>query len=303
MSTLAIVNPHAASGKALRLWQSLEAQAQRLFHDLEVVITQTPEELPRLLAKAQVQGVERVLSIGGDGTNHSVVNALMQTLKTQRGTSQPITFGCIPAGTGRDWARGVGLPMQPQQALEHLAQAKARLVDVGHIRYDEREAYFLNIATSGISAEVVKNVANAPVKRPWTFLQATLKSLLSYQPEALELYCDGKLFYRGNIYVTAVANGRYFGQGMHVAPMAQVDDGLFEVIVAEGMGLGQVLPLLGKLYQGKHIDQARIHHTQARDVRIVSQTGKVLGMDLDGEPAFGREIVYRVLPQALALLF
>jgi diacylglycerol kinase family enzyme len=169
-------------------------------------------------------------------------------------------------------------------------------------RYDEQDEYFLNIATAGISALVVKYVDQARPRRPWTFLRATLRSLFSYRAQAMHIRLDGQPWHEGPIYLVAIANGRYFGQGMDVAPHAQFDDGLLEVVVAEDLRLTQALPLLARLYRGAHLDHPRVHYARARQVSIHSLDGQPIGMDLDGERAHGQRLSYSLHPQALSLL-
>jgi len=297
---LFVINPHAAGGYAMEVWRKLEAQARHDFSEVQTLISQSAAELPAALDAAADAGLQAVVSIGGDGSSHSLVNVLMRQRQARPGVE--LAFGCVPAGTGRDWARGVDTALDPAESLRRIARATPRQIDVGHIHYDDQDEYFLNIATAGISALVVQYVDQAKPRRPWTFLRATLRSLFNYRAQAMHISLDGQPWHSGPIYLAAIANGRYFGQGMDVAPHALFDDGLLEVVVAEDLRLAQALPLLARLYRGAHLDHPRVHYARARQVSIHSADERPIGMDLDGERAFGQRLHYSLRPQALSLL-
>lgn len=298
--TLVIINPHAASKRARIIWEKHEALFRERFGDLDAVITRTPADVPPALEAARQAGCGRVFSIGGDGTNNALINAIMRH-NAAHPDAPPLAFGCIPAGTGRDWARGVGTPLKVKQSIEWLANVRLRPVDIGMLTYDDRSTYFLNVSSSGISNDVVQRVERSPKESCLAFPLAILSGLLWYKPEPVQIYCDGALWYEGTIYVTAVCNGKYFGQGLHIAPQARIDDGVFEIVIAEGMPMPSVLPLVARLYRGTHLTHPKVRSTSAQEVRVVSASGLPIGLDFDGEPGMARELTYRVLHHALPM--
>lgn len=298
--TLVIVNPHAAGKRAKALWETHETVFRQRFGELTVVITRTPDEVPPALETARQNGCERVFSIGGDGTNNAIVNALMHH-NLAHPDAPPLAFGGIPAGTGRDWARGVGTPLDVKQSIDWLANVRLRPVDIGVLEYDRQKTYFLNVSSSGISNDIVQRVERSPKESVLSFPIAILSGLLWYKPEPVQIYCDDVLWYDGTIYVTAVCNGKYFGQGLHVAPHALIDDGKLEVVIAEGMPLWRVLPVVARLYRGTHLNHRKVKHTTASKVRVFSASGLPIGLDFDGEPGMARELNYHVLKHALPM--
>jgi diacylglycerol kinase (ATP) len=299
LKTLFIVNANA--GRVRPIWSKLEPMLGNWVDDFAVVMTKYAEDVLDCLAQSRVDGVERVISVGGDGTNYAIVNTLMAF--RQKYPDYEITYGNIPAGTGRDFARGVGLPLDSFKAAEYvLTQAKPRLIDLGHCRFEGKSSYFLNASNVGIANDVVQRVERSG-KRPWSFLVSVLSSLAWYQPEAAVVELDGKVWFEGNIYVAAVANGRAVGQGIIIAPNSQVDDGCFDVIVGEQMPMLELMQLFPKLYSGKHIGHPRVKDGRAKHVRITSPKQETIGLDLDGEAEKGAaEIVYEILPAALRML-
>jgi len=301
--TLFVVNPNAGSGRGRKTWERVQPLLYEEAHNtFSVIMTKYPEDVIDCVDQAIDENFEQIITIGGDGTTHALVNALM-VAREEHPYAHKLIFGSIPAGTGRDFARGAGLPLHTDQAIHYvLNEAKPRPIDVGVVTFDGEKQWFLNISSAGISLDVVQGV-ESNTKRPWSFLMAILGSLRGYTPEVMRIEVNGECWYEGDTYITAVANGRYFGQGLLVAPEAKNDDGLFNVIIAEGMPRFAVLRLLPKVYSGKHLQHPKVHQTHAEKVAIITLTGEPIGMELDGEPAqSGKVIEYAIVPGALQML-
>ncbi len=298
-SYLVLINPHAAGGAAVSEWHAIEAEFVARFGKPQVVVTRNAAEISQHIQQAAQAGISRVISVGGDGTNHSVINSIVQHNRVY--PENPLVYGALPAGTGQDWARGLGMPLNMHQALDWLAQAPVRPIDVGHVRYDDEQRYFLNISSAGISHDVVQRVESMNKRRPWTFLLATVRAILEYQPDNVRIELDGQIWYEGSVYLVAVANGRYFGAGIKIAPEAVIDDGLLDVIVVMGVSRIRLLTALQTAYDGTHIYNSAVMTARAHTIRITGD-GSARGMDLDGEPAAGHDLHYTVQSGGLTIL-
>ncbi len=301
--TLFVVNPNAGSGRGRKTWERVQPLLfQEAHNTFSVIMTKHPDDVIDCVDQAIDEEFERIITIGGDGTSHALVNALM-VAREEHPHAHNLIFGSIPAGTGRDFARGAGLPLSTDQAIHYvLNEATPRPIDIGMVTFDGRKRWFLNISSAGISLDVVQRV-ESQTKRPWSFLMAILGSLRHYQPEAMRIEIDGECWYEGDIYIAAVANGTHFAQGMKVAPNARNDDGLLDVVIAEAMSRLTVLRVLPTLYSGKHLKHPKVHQVRAARVAIITLTGDPIGMELDGEPArSGKVIEYTILPGALQML-
>lgn len=298
--TLIILNPHAAGGRAGRVWRKLEPLLWDSLGELVVAVTQHPAEVAEHLDKAYAAGLTRVISIGGDGTNHTLVNAII-ALNNQKSAGPPMIYGNVPIGTGRDWARGTGVIFSPEVAAQWIAHAQPRPTDIGLLHYDGQQRYFLNIASAGISGEVDRRVNETRTRRPWTFLAATIGALLAHRPQPVRVELDGSQWYEGPAYLVAVANGTTFGHGMKVAPTAQVNDGLFDVVLVEGMPRLEILTALRKIYNATHLVHPGVRFRRAQHVHITGLEGPV-GLDMDGENASGSSLSFQVRPALLQLL-
>lgn len=298
--TLIVVNPNAGSGRAGKLWHQIEPMLWKELGELVVAITQRPEDVAEHLDKARAAGISRVIAIGGDGTNHALVNAIQSLAKTDP-SAPPMIFGQLPIGTGRDFSRTLNIPIDPEAAVKWITQANPKSLDLGHLTYDDASRYFLNIASAGIGGEVDRRVNARAKRRPWTFKLATVQALLSYSPKKIKVMLDGAAWYEGKAWAVVVANGRMFGHGMKIAPHAEIDDGLFDVVLIEDTPRLSAILALNSVYSGKHLLRDDVHYKQAKVVTVECQANAI-GLDIDGEHAAGNHLNFSVEPGALKML-
>ena len=295
--TLVILNPKAGGGRAGKIWAKLEPLMYEQLGDLVVAITETPSQVGEHLDEALSAGLTQIISVGGDGTNHAIVNALM---KRENGGKE-FVLGQLPVGTGQDFARTLGMPRDPEAAIRWLANAKPHPVDVGRVDYGGKHRYFLNIASAGISGDVDQRIDRAK-RYPWTFWLGSIVSLLRYKPPVLRIRCDGEEWYTGSAWMVAVANGAQFGRGMLVAPDARIDDGLLDVVLIKDTPRLKAIRLMNTLYSGTHLtlDEVEMRHSQEVEIEPLEDVN--IPLDLDGEPDTGKPVHFRIQTGALRML-
>lgn len=304
MSTLVVVNLNAAGGTARKVWTVLQPYMREKFGDFEVAITAAPEEIEPLILGAHGRGLTRVIGVGGDGTNYTLINALINLVEHVP-AARTVSYGMIPVGTGRDWARATGVPLDPLQAVDYLALAKPVLTDIGVVQYtavdgSTQRRYFLNIGSAGLSADVVRRVNATKKRRPWTFLMSSLAAIIGYHVREMRVTLDGELLYEGRLLLTVAANGTTFGHGMKVAPHASPHDGQLDVLMMTDCGRINAIKVLNMVYSGAHLTHPAIRSVRGRELRITSQTP--LDLELDGEYFSGTDMLYTVRPGLLPLL-
>lgn len=299
MKTLVIVNPNARGGRVESLYRELQPRLSEFLGTYEAVITQNAEKVGPILDSSLMESVGHVLAMGGDGTNHSVINALVAR------PNLDVTFGSIPVGTGRDWARMLGTPKHPVDALKWLNDTVPVYCDVGEVKFQDRmvgnvpvSRLFLNIASAGISGQVDARVNRTKRRSKVTFVFATLMTILRYRPKPVTVTCDGEEFYSGKTYLLVVANGRAFGRGMWIAPEARIDDGKFDFLIVEGISRVRAVRSFPALFRGKHVEHPFVHRTRASTVHVRTHRD-TLAMDLDGEEMYGQNLLFSILPRAL----
>ena len=297
---LLIINPHASGGRALKTWRQNEAVFHSTFPNTIVAITESIDALNQHIRSAYQNQVEQIIGLGGDGTNHSIINAIMHVGEHFPTARHPI-FGTLPVGTGCDWARSLGIPQNMTEAIHWLKTASPQPTDIGLLDFGDRQRYFLNIASAGLGGEVDARVNRVQNRRPWTFFRATVEAMLYYRPRHIRIKIDGNDWMNDRALLTVIANGTTFGHGMKIAPQALNNDGLFEVIYVEAMSTLGALTAFRRVYNGSHLSHPRVHHVQAQTVEVISE-GEPIQLDLDGEYAQANHIRFEVIPQKLQLL-
>jgi diacylglycerol kinase family enzyme len=303
--TLLIVNPAAGGGRAARALDRVLEELAPL-RPFDVFVTQPGLERPaeRAARDAVNAGATRILVLGGDGSCSQAVNGAYAEGGVE--ALSRVTFGFLPAGTGRDYARTAGISRDPVQAARVLARgAAARRVDVGvvHLAGGVDRLFF------GISAQIAHALEEYPqLKRRAgviAFGLATVRAGLHYAPDAMELRVDLAAAQRGPTAAVAIANGGWFGGGMHVAPTARLDDGLLEVVRFGNLARRDFVISLPRLYRGTHYSHRQVTHSRGAEVQAASLgTGgaREIEIEADGELVGALPARFGVFPAALSLL-
>lgn len=301
-----VVNPRAGAGRAKRRLDQLGNALRGRGATFEVRETRGPRDAIRIVREALRQGFTGIAAVGGDGTMHECVNGFFDD------GGQPIApeawLGVLPVGTGGDFRRTLGLGLDLDAAVERLVAAKPRPIDVGDLELSgpdgsPRRTMFINIASFGLSGVVVELVNDTPkfLGGRASFLLGTLRAMARYRNERVALHLDDSPPRITTVQTVAVANGQYFGGGMHVAPKAILDDGLFDVTVLEDMSTLDALRLTKPMYGGTLLEQPKVASFRAKVVRAESAAGRSLALDVDGEAPGFLPATFRNRARALLL--
>jgi diacylglycerol kinase (ATP) len=283
---LAIVNPAAGRGRAMRVWKMVH---QRLT-GVECVRTEGPGHARELAMESVSRGVERVLAVGGDGTVSEIAGGLA-------GTDIPLAI--IPAGTGDDFSRALGVPTSPQAAAQLALEGSTRWVDLGQVRIGEQCTAFVNVAGCGFDAEVVRRTAAARrLGGRLPYLIGILRTLSVFRPRPMRLSIDGHVFGRLALAV-AVANGPRYGGGMPIAPTAEIDDGALDVCLIGDLNPVQILALLPRLYAGTHGGCRGVEFFRCHEVRVEPLSVAEVSCQGDGELLGQIPAIFSIRPGGL----
>lgn len=304
MTHLAFVNPSAGAGRAGRLWSRLASDA--CARGLEVVTAESADNAEARVDAAIARRPERLIAIGGDGTAHLVASRILAA-----GAGHDIVFGLVPAGTGGDLARSLGLPRSPTLALAQAREAEPRALDaIGIERADGVRRFAVNIASIGVSGAVDAAANRIARRTKATYLRVTLRTLVRYRPWPWRLVLDGQPFFDGRFFVAAFANGQSFGGGMRVAPGAVLDDGLADLVVVPPVPLWALPVRLPQFLSGRHvglpfvrIGRGRVLSAEPAAMHPGTPEPRMKELlppfDLDGETLEAGPAVFRLLPGAL----
>lgn len=294
---LVIANPAAGrAGPSSRAWRRLERALREAGVAFDIEWTSAGGDGARIAAAAQARGQHRFLVAGGDGSLHDVVNGLRRQGGTadQAGVRASPTVVPLALGTGNDWSRSLELPRNPvalaavirrDEAVPHDAGRIDLLAESGAVR---ETRWFINVAGAGFDAHVIERM---PARTPsrLSYLLGALRELARYRPPlfrlGLEETGDGGMIraeeLQGRRLLTFVANGRYCGGGMHIAPTALLDDGQFDVVTIAALNLWQALPRLARLYSGSLLQDSAVRRRVATRVRIDADPPS--GIEADGQ--------------------
>jgi YegS/Rv2252/BmrU family lipid kinase len=283
--TCVIVNPNSSNGRTGRDWPRLEAAIRERVGTFDHRFTTRPGEGADLTREALAGGYEMVVSLGGDGTHNEVVNGFFDGEKQ---LNPAAVLAVVTSGTGGDLRRTLGFEKGPWAALDCLAGRRTRPMDVGRFTYrthDGRPAigHFINILSFGIGGLVDQkvNTTSKALGGRASFFIATVRALLQFRRQTVMLSLDGAPATPMAIHNVAIANGRFFGGGMMVAPGAEPDDGLFDVVSFVNMSTPAFVSLANSIYKGQHLTHPNVQSGRASRVEATSDERVLL--DVDGE--------------------
>jgi YegS/Rv2252/BmrU family lipid kinase len=301
MKVKAIVNSRSANGRTAKRWKEYEGILKRLFLHLDVDFTRSPMDAVGLTKGAINEGYELIISVGGDGTLNEVVNGFFENGEP---LSRSVKLGVISTGTGADFIKTLKFPKDIDEIAERFKKLETRRCDVGVIRFKDhsgRDAlrYFINIADFGIGGETVARV-NRTTKAFGgflSFLWGSAVTVLKYRNKRVRLIIDGAD--RGDMVCNSVvvANGRYFGGGMMIAPRAKIDDGLFDIVIAGDISKIDFLKYGPKIYKGEHINLPHVQYLRGRVIEATSDERVLL--DVDGEQPGTLPAHFELIPSAI----
>ena len=250
-------------------------------------MTKAPGHATELAYAAAQSGVETVLAIGGDGTAVEVARGLIGT---------PAALGVIPAGTGNDFIKTLGLPKDPLAALDFVLAHPARDTDVG----DVNGRLFLNEIGTGFDVTVLDFAQKA--KRLFRgllpYLYGVIRTLFHFRGIQLSYAMDGGEMVTKDVFVIAVANGGVIGGGIPIAPEAQADDGLLDVVVVNKIRFRNLPARLIGLMRGKILSFPETQFIRAKKVFFSADKMRV---NIDGEVTDEASVEARLLPKALRI--
>jgi YegS/Rv2252/BmrU family lipid kinase len=284
---LLLVNPHSAGGRTLELLPEAERALRARSIPYRLVRTESLEHgIGEAQRAAEAGHVPVVMS--GDGLVGQVGGALAET---------DGTMGIIPGGRGNDLARVLGIPSDPAGAVSVLADANIRRIDVG----EANGRRFLGVASCGFDSDA-NRIANEAriVKGNLVYFYAAIRALIAWRPASFTLVLDGgePISYRG--YSVAAGNSRAFGGGMFIAPHAELDDGMLDVVTVSDVSKLRYARGLPKAFKGTHLENEEVTERRAATVEI--RADRDFAVYADGEHLTDLPATLGVLRQALGVI-
>lgn len=283
-----IANPHAGHGRCRKIAAQVQSALQSAGVDFVLRWTDGPHHATTLAQQAVADGADTIVAIGGDGTVAEVLCGI---------AGSSATLGIVPAGTGNDFATGLGIKTGDiAQNVAILLSGKTRLCDIGKI--DDR--YFLNVFALGIDIDLheVSLKLKKFTRGMLTYLLAVLLVIPRFKSKHIKMQADGKIIER-DVVLLAIGNGDRFGGGMKVTPKAKVDDGLLDVCLVRDCSRLRILRLLPMFIAGKHTCVPECEYFTVREASI---SGDHLQVEYDGEVDLHLPVHIRIADEKIKVL-
>jgi YegS/Rv2252/BmrU family lipid kinase len=304
---LVIVNPRSASGATREKWSMTASELRAHFGPFTVAFTRASGHAIELAERGAKSGRSFIIACGGDGTVNEVANGILNS-------GIDVELGILPSGTGGDFRRTIGIPRASREAAACLRTGKTRSIDVGKVTFSDHQGktvsrYFLNVSSVGLAADVIKRVKSAkafdwlPVESfrgRANFAVSALQEVIDLDPFLVRVRFDDGDEHTLQTIAFCIANSRFFGGGMMIAPDAKINDGLLDVVNIGDIGTAKILINALSIYRGTHQSLDEVKSTLAKKIEISSadQFGNIL-LETDGELPGKLPAIYEVIPNAL----
>jgi YegS/Rv2252/BmrU family lipid kinase len=311
MTPIVIINPESASGATAKAWPGIASALASNFGVFKPVFTERAGHARELAYEAARKGTDFIIACGGDGTISEVANGILASGKNAE-------LGLLPGGTGGDFRKSIGVPSRTREAARILKDGITRTIDVGRISFindkgEKDSRYFLGVASFGMSAEVIERVKDnqpqwLPAAAPqWlrgrlAFGASMLRTALGSPSTRVIVQLDDDSEKHLTVANLCVANARYFGGGMKIAPQAKLNDGKFDVITVGDLGARRIFTNAPRLYLGAHLSLSEVGHACAEKVTArPAEKDDVVAIEVDGELPGRLPATFQILPAALSV--
>lgn len=283
----AICNPVAGNGAGKKIGLQVKQALENKGVPCRLILTEAPGHATFLAGAARQAGADTVLSIGGDGTAFEVAQGLL---------GGPCTFGIIPAGTGNDFVKTIGVPLDPMQALDHILSHPAVPTDAGEVN----GRMFLNEIGTGFDVSVLDYAEKAKkyCQGVLPYFYGVVRTLFHFRSVPLTYAVDGGEKQTRDVFVIAAANGGIIGGGIPIAPDARADDGLMDIVIVDKIKKRHLIPRLAGLMKGKILTFPETHCFRASSI---SFSAPGMRLNADGEILAESAVSARILPGALMI--
>jgi YegS/Rv2252/BmrU family lipid kinase len=304
-----IVNPNSAGGSTRDRWSQIASDLRSHFGPFRVALTKKQGDGTELAKKFIESGTGFIIACGGDGTINEVANGILQT-------GRDVELGIMPAGTGGDFRRTIGLASSPREAARQLREGKTKLIDVGKVTFLDHQGnpasrFFLNVASIGLSASINKRVKqkgdfqwipSEVIRGKTKFALSTLEEILEKEFKTVAVKIDKREEKTLNTINFCVCNARFFGGGMKIAPQAKLNDGYFNLVNIGDLNTGKILLNGYKLYNGTHMDLSEVKSKLVKRIEIRPQNeNEVINIETDGELPGKLPATFEIIPKALKI--
>jgi diacylglycerol kinase (ATP) len=283
-----IVNPRAGVDRVKRIEELVQQVFSNSDLTYEIKLTERAKHGTELARHAAQAGAYAVVAVGGDGSVADVAEGLLGT---------QAVLGIVPKGSGNGLARELKIPLKTEAAITLLKNGHERAIDVGFAG----EKLFLSNAGVGFDMVISQDFEQSVRRGLVSYVTLVVKHLWRYKPRTYRIVLDDKKEIEEHAFLLTVSNGSQYGYGFRVAPCAQIDDGLLDVIVVRPFPtfMGFIIPL--RAWTGTILKSRYVKHYRARSIRIIHSDLRAMQCDGDAHSC-SDNLEFRVEPAAMKVL-
>ncbi len=267
MKYLFAVNPVSGKNKAKVKMNQLAVLLREHKINFIVYETQPYHYANDLRSVINEHNITHVFAVGGDGTAHEVLNAVI---------GLDVYFGIVPFGSGNDFARVLRLPKNIDKVFDMIKKNKHVVIDVGKVK----DRYFLNYISLGLDVEILKQ--SLKYKRflhsGFAYVIAVVTALITYKCQSYKINDETK-----QLYLTTVHNGKFYGGGMKINPFAEINDGILDLCTVKKMNRFKLLCLFPSVFSGKHFKFKKLVAFQSKRYFLIETNEGKVPVGIDGE--------------------
>lgn len=282
-----IINPISGNNKNSNVAELIEKTIDKTKYSCDFRNTEYTKHATQLAQDAVNENIDIVVAVGGDGTVNEVSKALIGT---------NVRFGIIPSGSGNGLGRFLKIPLKVEKAIKIINNSRQFSMDAIQIN----DEYSVNVAGLGFDAHISHLFANFGQRGFKSYLKLILREYPKYKPQKYNLKIDGQLFEK-EAFLISFANSSQFGNNAHIAPLAEINDGLIDICVLKQFPAWRSLFISILLYSRGLTKSKYYEVKKAKEIEIINQSQ--LWAHIDGDPiVFNENVKIKILPESLRVI-
>ena len=294
-----VINPSSGNTNFKKSWETITHFLKLKKINFSYSFTEYRKHEVILVDKAIEQGYRNIISVGGDGTLHHVVNGIMKQryIKTSK-----IKLGVIPLGTGNDWIKTYGIPLSIKKSINIIISNKTIYQDIGYINMlDNKIEYFNNLAGIGYDGYIVNKLTSLKKIGSIAFLISGLYGLFFYKKKKYQIKINN-ISLNKKCLMILVGLCKYSGGGLRVTKNPNPLDGLLDITLVKNFSFFELLFNIPKLYNGKIVNHKKVSTFKTKKIIVKNISNNNSFIEADGEIIGINNFNISIIPQAIQFI-
>jgi YegS/Rv2252/BmrU family lipid kinase len=270
MKIALIANARSSGVYKNQLLPVLENELKENNVRFDLLRTQYHGHAIELVKQISMREYDAIVSMGGDGTNYQVLNAVLK----YHGDADLPPLGILPGGRGNSFAKDLQI-YSIADGIKALGRQTTRKVDVCRFSQKETAHYFINLMGFGFVTDVAKTAARLKWAADFSYVIGVFQRLLGLAFHQMDLEIDGEIISGPNCFVE-ICNSKYTGGNMLMAPQAKIDDGLFDAVVVSPLSRGSLMATFPKIFKGTHGQNPAVRFIKGKSATVYTKPQKTL---------------------------